>query len=254
MNRRAARRVLAIACLAPVTATADDETEINAPLPNRSYVRFEPSYLRGDGTSTAELESRGIVVYRGGWLPGVDAERLMSGLAVDWTLDRTVDARGAKMGLGDLGLTEVTGVELSWGAAGGGLAMSAPTATESAFGRGRFQLGPAGFVQVTALPALTLSVLVEDYFAPAAASTGVEALRTRIEPGFVVTFPHDWLLSSDGEIDLDWLAHDYTVPVNVEIGCTLGSHVTVQAGPEVEVIGAQRGALKLDVRIDLIDP
>ncbi len=236
-------------------AVAHADDVITEPLPKQSYLRLEPSYtfVRGGGSSS-ELHARGLLVYRGLFVPGLDPEKTVTGVVADLALQHESTSTLHATGVTDLELNYVSGITLAEGTFGGGLAVLVPTATSSAFGTGKVELGPACFGQVVAIPHVELSILARAFFSLTTDSDRSTAFFTKLQPGVVVSLPSGYLLSSDGEIEIDWLAHSATVPVNLEVAHLLGDHVWIQVGPEIDVAGPDRGDVKIDVRIDYIAP
>ena len=198
-----------------------DDTE---PVPNASYVRVEPSYTWPGGE---ELALRGLFVAHG--------ERVASAFGVDVAADRD--------GISGLALTQLSGVAHDWGVIGAGVSVALPTTSGDPV-----RVGPAWFIQSSTLP-IELSALARTYFA--VSSGRGDAFVTRLEPSASVTLPGEFVLSSDGEIDIAWLAGAARVPVNLELAHPLGAHVVIRGGPEVVVAGRDRGAVKLDLQIDI---
>jgi hypothetical protein len=215
--------------LGTAAASADDVATTTLPLPKQSYLRLEPTYTFDGGGSAAELAVRGVLVYPGWFLPQPDATRVISAVGVDLAFPP-----------GDVSLTQLSGVVFDGGIVGTGITIALPTHG------GRFGIGPAWFGQITT-PALDLALLARTFFA-------TDALATRFEPAVVVHLPRQFALSSDGEIDVDWLARSYTLPLNLEVVRPLGEHVVIQLGPQVVIAGRDRGAVTLDLKIDVVAP
>jgi hypothetical protein len=247
-------RFLGVVLLCPLAITHADDV-ITEPLPKQSYVRLEPSYgFLGSGGRSSELHARGLLVYRGLFVPGLDPDRTVSGVVADLGILHESTSTLHATGLTDLELNYVSGIRLDDGAFGGGVAVLVPTATVSAFGNGTVGVGPACFGQLTAISHLELSILARSFFSVTGSSSRSTEFFTKLQPSAVVSLPDGYLLSSDGEIEIDWLAHSATVPVNLEIAHLLGDHVLLQVGPEIEVAGRERGAVRVDVRIDYLAP
>lgn len=224
---------------ASALAWADDTAlPTSLPFPKQSYLRLEPSYTFDDGGG--QLFARGVLIYRGFAIPRVDADRFVSAVGVDLSVDH-ID------GISDLDLTQLSGLVFGWGVVGIGVAAELPTATA---GDRATALGPALIAQYTALPHVELALLARTFFGVAGSTQS--ALVTRLEPAIVFALPGQFQLSSDGEIDIDWLAREVTLPINCELAHPLGDHVVVTLGPEVVVAGRERGSVKLDLRIDLL--
>jgi hypothetical protein len=235
-------------------AAADEPAPIESPLlplPRQSYVRFDPSLTWfDDGGHAAELDLRGVLAYRGWLVPALDAERVSSALGVDLALHH----ERAATGLGDLELTQLSGVTFGWGTVGAGLVLGLPTATNDRFGSGAARLGPAWFFQAAPTSQLDVSLLARTFVAFAGAAATEAALETKLEPGIVVTLARSLFLSTDAEIEINWLAHTGRFPINLELGVQLGSHLLIQIGPGLDVAGRERGSVTIDMRIDWIDP
>jgi hypothetical protein len=224
------------------------------PLPAKSYVRLEPSYtFIEDGGHSSELEGRVLIVYRGWLIPELEPESIVSGLRVDLPLQHEATPKTEATGLGDLALLQLSGVEMSWGDVGAGLAAVLPTATNDNFGADATQLGPAWFVYVKAIPHFEVSVLMRTFFAVAGTGSQSSTFYSKIKPALVLKLPHAFQLTSDGEAEVDWLADSGSLPVNLHVVHMLGSRVVVQLGPQVETIGSSRGNVTLDLRIDYVD-
>jgi len=217
--------------LALASAEAAVVAMTSLPLPTTSYVRLEPTLTVHDGEASGDLTARGVLVYRGLAFPDVDPKRAVSAIGIE------VSAQA-------VAFTQLSGVQFSWGTVGAGLSLELPRHGDG------LTAGPAVFAQVTAMSTLELGLLARSYFE--LAGNRASAVVTRIEPDVVVTLPHGFQLSSDGEIDVDWLARTATVPVSVQVGHQLGSRVLLQIGPEVEVAGPTRGDVIIDLEIDFL--
>ena len=101
---------------------------------------------------------------------------------------------------------------------------------------------------------MELSILARSFFSLTTDSDRSTALFTKLQPGVVVSLPDGFLLSTDGEIEIDWLAHTAVVPVNLEVAHVFGEHLVIQVGPEIDVAGPDRGDVRVDLRIDYIAP
>jgi hypothetical protein len=244
-------RALAVVLLCGSTAYADEFAESTAPLPADSYMRVEPSYTITENGSASQLLGRGVLVYRGMLIPGFRADRMVSAFIAEAALEHERSARSDAIGLADVELAHLSGIKLGENVVGMGIAVVLPTATSSAFGGDRFRIGPAWFGQIE-VGDFELSLLARTGFAVTGGDRAA-ALTTRLEPTVTVTLRKGWYLSSDGEIDVTWLADSAVVPVNMEIGYTIGDRVLIQLGPELVVAGAGRGDLKIDFRIDVLD-
>lgn len=250
MKRKA---LLAIALgtgrVAHADTSVDDSPEIDTtrPLPKHSYLRLEPSYTAPEaGGSSSELQGRGVVVYRGLLIPWIDPEHIDSGLRVDLGLEHD----GSSTGLDNLEVNQISGVTAAWGVIGTGLVLVLPTATSEKFGSDSVQIGPAIFAKVHAIPHLELSLLARGFFTVAGSTSATGAFAVKLRPTIAYHLPAHLVVSSDGEIELDWLADSSKVPVNLIVGRGFGSHAVVSAGPELEVAGRDRGDLTILLRLD----
>jgi hypothetical protein len=226
--------------ISPSRTRADDTDSSVAvePLPRVSYLRIEPIYSR----HRQELDLRGVFVQAG---PMLGEEQLVLGVGGEVVAMRE--------GLGDLGVTTVVGVRTHGFLFGTGLALELPTATSQALGLGAVRIGPAWFVQSSVTSWLDLSLLARSYFLTAHTQDRTNAFSTKLEPGIAVTLPADLVLSSSGEIEVDWFAESGVVPVNLELSYPFGRNVLVTCGPEVVVAGRGQGTVRLDLQIDILD-
>jgi hypothetical protein len=224
------------------------------PLPARSYVRLEPEYtMVASGGNTSELLARGLLVYHGWLLPGLGPEDAASALRIDLPLQRSDTPTGRATGLGKVELLQLSGTSFGWGSIGSGLAMVLPTATSSVLGSDDVQLGPAFYGDLRSIPHLPLSLVMRSLFALGSASSRSAAFETKLQPNVSVELRDDISLSSNGEIEIDWLAHTATVPVNLRVGYSFSRHWYVEAGPEVVVSGSSRGDVTFDLEVDYLE-
>ena len=204
-----------LAAAAP--ARADVETTAE-PLPQKSYLRLEPTYVIG---GEAAVSGRGVLVYHGlGW-PGLLPDDAVTGIRIEAPYDR---------GFGPVELLAVTGYHHRRNGFGVGIAADTSLAA-----------GPAGFAQAVVHDELELSVVVRELFGNGAV--------TKLKPSVVVELPGHWFLQSDGELTID---DGTTVPVNLWVGRSIGEHWVISGGPEVVVFGATRGDVKLGVDVDYV--
>ena len=205
------------------------------PLPQHSYVRLEPSYtLPAD---TTDVQVRAAFVERG-WSGSADS---VLGVRADVSLGHAAGT----IGLGKVGLLGVAGITWPHGSIGAGLGAALPTATSATFGADDLQLGPAAYGYLAAIEHVPMYLITQTLFA-----TGDSpAIETILEPSLAVQLG-DAALLSNASIEIDWLAHDARVPVNLRIGYALDQHWYVEAGPAVVVAGSATGDVTLDAEID----
>ena len=126
-----------------------------------------------------------------------------------------------------------------------GLGAALPTATSATFGAGDLQLGPAAYGYLAVIEQVPLSVVTQTLFA----TGGSPGIETIVEPTLAVELG-DAALLSNAIIEIDWLAHDARVPVNLRVGYAFDQHWYVEAGPAVVVAGSTTGDVTLDAEID----
>jgi hypothetical protein len=222
-----------IVAYSAAAARADVDTETE-PLPRQSYLRLEPSY--NFSSDDGEVLTRVVFVYRGLFCPGCGPDSTASGLRIDVPV---IDG-----GIGNIGLTEIAGLTANRNAFGLGAAVTLPTATA---GEAGLQVGPAAFAQLMAIPHLELSVLVRELISV----TGTLPTTTRIRPGAVLRMPDGVFVSSDGELAIT--GDTTTVPVNLRLGRSFGTHVVASIGPEIVAEGPRRGDVTARLQLNYVD-
>jgi hypothetical protein len=225
-------------------------SESTEPLPRTSYLRLEPSYtIVAGGGSASELHVRAVFVARGDEIDQGRDVRVW-GVGVDQSLHEEATRTAHASGFGDLGLTLLFGSGSRRKLLGVGIAVELPVATTPTFGSGTFRIGPAWFAQTSALPRFDLSILVRTYFAAGHAVDRAAAFSTKLEPGIAVSLAEGFQLLSNGEIEIDWLASNSTVPIDVQLGRRFGKHVFVAFGPQFDIVGRDRGNVRFELQID----
>ena len=246
---RARARVSAIACVAAAKiATADDATiDTQAPLPEESYVRLEPSRtFAASGSDSSDLLVRAVLAYRGLLVPDAVSKYAVTGVRIDVPFEHVDGARAIE--LGRIGLLVITGPHDGRNAIGVGVAADLPTATNAAFGDDTLQVGPAAFVQL-AVARVSAGVLVRELL-----SSSSSRSVTKLEPDVTIRLSENYSLSYGGEIWIAGRSGLTTVPVNAQLGRSFGRHVAVAIGPEIVVAGADRGDVRLFAQLDVIAP
>lgn len=205
------------------------------PLPQRSYLRIEPSYTLS--ADSADVLARAVFVERG-WSGSSDS---VLGLRADISLEH---ATGTTR-LGKVGLLGVAGTTWPHGSMGLGLGAALPTATSARSGADDLQLGPAAYGYLAIIERVPMSVVTETLFA----TGGSPGIETIVEPAIAVQLG-DVALLSNANIVIDWFAHDARVPVNLRVGYAFDRHWYVEAGPAVVVAGSTTGDVTLDAEVD----
>lgn len=202
------------------------------PLPQRSYLRLDPSVTLPSDDS--ELLTRALLVARG-------SHDAVFGLRIDLPFEHAAGTTG----LGKIALLGVSGIVWPHGSVGLGVGAALPTATSATFGAGDLQIGPAAYGYLAIIDRVPLSVVTKTLFA----TGGSPGIETSVEPTIAVQLGNVALLSN-ATIDIDWLAHDARVPVNLRVGYAFNAHWYVEAGPAVVVAGSTTGDVTLDTELD----
>lgn len=245
--------ILSLAVIWPIAARADEPASpidaFTTPLPQASYVRLDSSYtFDAAGGGETELLARGLVDFHGWLLPGLGPADAVSGLRIDVPIERIATPTAHAFGIGKLALAQLSGMLYSWGSVGAGVTMELPTATNSAFGASDVQVGPAMYGYLSSIPHVPISLLVRTLFA-----TGQSPpIGTALEPIVTVTLSGAFALMSDAQIDIDWLAHEASVPVNLRAGYTFTQHWYIESGPQLMLTGSSRGEVTLDLEVDYL--
>jgi hypothetical protein len=227
--------------------------QTKVPLPAQDYVRLEPAYtMLAGGGATSELLARALIVYDGSLVPRVGPEHSVSALRIDVPLRYAHTSMARATGLGDLELLALTGVAYGWGSIGSGLASILPTTTSSALDAGELSVGPACYGYLGAIPHVPIALVARTLFATGVASQRAPAIETILEPTVTVEINDEVSLSSNAYIELDWLTHDATVPVNLRVGHSFGKQWYIEAGPEIVVVGTSRGDVTYDLEVDYL--
>jgi len=232
------RRLAVCAVFAARAARADEPGDTQLPLPRRSFVGVE---LDETDLRDAEARLRGLVVYRGWLAPSLGPDAAVSGIRIELPIRYK---RDVGVGFGDANLLVVDGVVFDRGGVGIGLAAVLPTAAPTRLGDGSLELGPAAFGQIEPASWLQLAALARGFVAV----TGGAAPQIRLKPSIVADVTDDFFVSSDAEMTL---ANSSSIPVNVKLGRRFGA-VEITFGPELVVAGNDRGALTLDLEIDVL--
>jgi hypothetical protein len=123
-------------------------------------------------------------------------------------------------GLGDTEVYDTFVVDLAgFGSVGLGPALIAPTATADALGQGKWQLGIAPILSVTALPHWTIGFTARDYLSVGGDGDRPAVSQLLVEPTLTRTFPHGWFVGhSDFDWQVDWRADQVTLPLGLQVG------------------------------------
>ena len=81
---------------------------------------------------------------------------------------------------------------------------------------------------------------------------GLGGPTTKLKPAVIGRLPAQMFLSSDGEITIT--GGGATVPVNLRLGRSFGKHVVVAVGPELVVVGDDRGDMTVRLQLNYVEP
>jgi hypothetical protein len=135
-------------------------------------------------------------------------------LPVVWTPEP-----GATSGLGDIDLFDLLLVKAGWGKWGFGVTGVLPTATTTATGQGKWQVGPAFAVIVTSLPNTQIGFVLENPISVGGDPTRPAVNALSVIPTLTYNFSSGWFAGySDFELSFDWENGGAAVPVGVQVG------------------------------------
>jgi hypothetical protein len=127
---------------------------------------------------------------------------------------------GGETGLGDLQLYDLLTLKQSWGEWGVGPSFVFPTATATALGQGKWQIGPAVGAIYTGIPNLTVGGVAQDLISFAGDSDRPAVNSLAFSPTLTYNLPQGWFA---GYSDFDWTFdlrnnHTITIPVGLQFG------------------------------------
>jgi len=123
-------------------------------------------------------------------------------------------------GLGDLQLFDLVSVKQSWGRWGFGPAFVFPTASETALGAGKWQLGPSAALIYTGIKNLTAGAVVQNPISYAGSPNRPGVNQMIITPTFTFNLAQGWFV---GMSDYNWTVNwekdgAMTLPLGVQVG------------------------------------
>jgi hypothetical protein len=235
-------RVAVCAIFVASAARAEEPGDVELPLPKDSYFGLE---LDETDEQVAEARLRALVVYPGWFSPSLGPGNAVSGVRIEVPFPFRRDGTA---GLGDINLLSINGIAGHAGGAGIGFAAVLPTAAPIRLGEGSVAIGPAAWGEVRATSWLDLAVLARELFV----AIGSARTELKLKPAIVVDLPHDLFATSDAEMTFVGAFRGASIPANLKLGARFGSHVDVTFGPELVVAGEGRGALTLDLEVDVL--
>jgi hypothetical protein len=126
----------------------------------------------------------------------------------------------SRTGLGDLELFDLITIKQSWGRWGFGPALTFPTASDTAFGQGKWQAGPAGAVIYTGVPNLTVGAVFQNQISYAGSPDRSDVNELAITPTLTFNLEKGWFAGlSDYDWTFDWKdGGAATFPIGLQIG------------------------------------
>jgi hypothetical protein len=234
--------------LLPLAALAADpqelELKLQNPIATLVHVPFQANYDCCYGASNGQLwylNIEPIVPFR-----LTENWNLITRSIVPVKRSESLSAdSGSEVGLGDIKqeffFSPVSGPDLIWGV---GPILLYPTATTGAFAAKRWAAGPTAAL-IREKSGWTSGFLAYHLWSFAAAGReGKPVNRTYVEPFLAYTMPGANSVRIDAEATYDWLAHQWSVPLNLtashvfQIG---GRDIRVQTGPRYYVETVRNG-------------
>lgn len=225
--------------------TKGEEKAINEtddPLVFARLIQVKPEYTHIDdgGWNYTEV-NRLLVPFDGTLVPGVRIGKTYSLVRLEAPFIYQNTHALTTWGTQDFILLDIVGVPTSFGAVGIGPLVSIPTASEHAFGSGKWSVGPAAGITVRSIQDTKLSVLFQQFFSIAGDSSRAPVSTLWVQPIFMRSFPSAYFVTIDPIFKFDWRNTTATLPVNLQLGKAFNQNLTASLGPEYDVAGPGTG-------------
>lgn len=197
--------------------TAIDATE--NPNPFTTDLVLQPTYnhIETGGRSYTQVNQL-IYPYSSTVIPGVHVKELHSWFRFEFPFIYQVSPGLNQFGLQDFTFIDGVVKDTSFGAVGIGADLSIPTATYSAFGTGKWSIGPSAGITFRSIDRLQLGLLVQQYFSFAGDSNRPTQSYMYLEPVVKLYLPNYIFLISDPKMEFNWQSGNSTIPINLGIG------------------------------------
>jgi len=206
------------------------------------YIQVKPEYTHiDDGGWNYTQTNRILIPFEGTLIPGVRLDKTYTLVRLEAPLLYQNTKELTTWGTQDFILLDIAGVPTSFGAVGIGPLVSMPTASQHAFGSGKWSVGPAAGITVRSIEHYKLSVLLQQFFSIAGDSSRPPVSALWVQPILARDLPNAYFLTCDPIFKFDWRNTTATFPVNLQIGKAFNRDLTVSLGPEYNVAGPGTG-------------
>ena len=218
------------------------QEESNDPVIFVRVLQTKPTYTRIEkGGWQYNQTNRVLLPFAGSLIPGVRLGKTYSITRLEAPILYRSTPQLSQWGARDFTLFDLMGGDTGFGAAGLGPLVSMPTATNTAFGTGKWSIGPAAGLTVRSVKGFRFSVLLQQFFSVAGDSSRATVSTLWLQPNFAMYFPHALSLITDPIYKFDWTATTATLPVNLQVGKAFNRNLSCALGPEYIANGPTSG-------------